>query len=114
MKHSFIVKDRADSGDHQEAFYLAQTGRPGPVVIDIPKDMTNPAEKFEYSYPKKVKLRSYNPAVRGHSGQIRKALDLLVEARRPIVYSGGGVIMGGAARQLTDLCRSWAYRSPIP
>lgn len=106
VKHSFIVKDPREIPEIiKKAFYLAQTGRPGPVVIDIPKDMTNPAEKFEYSYPKKVKLRSYNPAVRGHSGQIRKALDLLVEARRPIVYSGGGVIMGGAARQLTDLCK---------
>ena len=104
VKHSFIVKDPREIPEIvKKAFYLAQTGRPGPVVIDIPKDMTNPAEKFEYSYPKKVKLRSYNPAVRGHSGQIRKALDLLVEARRPIIYSGGGVIMGGAARQLTDL-----------
>src|SRR5690554_7044792 len=106
VKHSFIVKDPREIPETiAKAYYVAQTGRPGPVVIDIPKDMTNPAEKFEYSYPKKVKLRSYNPAVRGHSGQIRKALDLLVEARRPIVYSGGGVIMGGAARQLTDLCK---------
>jgi len=89
----------------KKAFYIAQSGRPGPVVVDIPKDMTNPAEKFEYSYPKKVKLRSYNPAVRGHSGQIRKALDLLVEAKRPIIYSGGGVILGGGSAQLTELVR---------
>lgn len=106
VKHSFMIKDPREIPEViKKAFYIAQTGRPGPVVVDIPKDMTNPAEKFEYSYPKKVKLRSYNPAVRGHSGQIRKALDLLVEAKRPIIYSGGGVILGGAAAQLTELAR---------
>ncbi|MFN3581334.1 MAG: acetolactate synthase 3 large subunit [Pseudomonas sp.] len=106
VKHSFMIKDPREIPEViKKAFYIAQSGRPGPVVVDIPKDMTNPAEKFEYSYPKKVKLRSYNPAVRGHSGQIRKALDLLVEAKRPIIYSGGGVILGGAAAQLTELAR---------
>ncbi|WP_028615126.1 acetolactate synthase 3 large subunit [Halopseudomonas pelagia] len=106
VKHSFMIKDPRDIPEViKKAFYIAQSGRPGPVVVDIPKDMTNPAEKFEYSYPKKVKLRSYNPAVRGHSGQIRKALDLMVEAKRPIIYSGGGVILGGAAAQLTELAR---------
>lgn len=106
VKHSFMIKDPREIPEViKKAFYIAQSGRPGPVVVDIPKDMTNPAEKFEYSYPKKVKLRSYNPAVRGHSGQIRKALDLLVEAKRPIIYSGGGVILGGASAQLTDLAR---------
>lgn len=106
VKHSFIIKDPREIPEViKKAFYIAQTGRPGPVVIDIPKDMTNPAEKFEYSYPKKVKLRSYNPAVRGHSGQIRKALELIAEAKRPIIYAGGGVILGGAATQLTELGR---------
>ncbi len=106
VKHSFIIKDPREIPEViKKAFYIAETGRPGPVVIDIPKDMTNPAEKFEYSYPKKVKLRSYNPAVRGHSGQIRKALDLIAEAKRPIIYAGGGVILGQAAAQLTDLGR---------
>ncbi|UAW97943.1 acetolactate synthase 3 large subunit [Halopseudomonas nanhaiensis] len=106
VKHSFIIKDPREIPEViKKAFYIAETGRPGPVVIDIPKDMTNPAEKFEYSYPKKVKLRSYNPAVRGHSGQIRKALDLIAEAKRPIIYAGGGVILGKAATQLTELGR---------
>lgn len=106
VKHSFMIKDPREIPEViKKAFYIAQSGRPGPVVVDIPKDMTNPTEKFEYSYPKKVKLRSYNPAVRGHSGQIRKALDLMVEAKRPIIYSGGGVILGGAAVQLTELAR---------
>ncbi|MHA5870235.1 acetolactate synthase 3 large subunit, partial [Pseudomonas aeruginosa] len=78
---------------------------PGPVVVDIPKDMGDPTQKFEYSYPKKVKLRSYSPAVRGHSGQIRKAAEMLLAAKRPVVYSGGGVIMGNAAAPLTELAQ---------
>ena len=107
VKHSFMVKDPRDIPEIiKKAFYLAQTGRPGPVVVDIPKDMTNPADKFEYSYPKKVKLRSYNPATRGHSGQIRKAVEMMLAAKRPIVYSGGGVILGGASPQLTELVQA--------
>ena len=107
VKHSFMVKDPRDIPEIiKKAFYLAQTGRPGPVVVDIPKDMTNPADKFEYSYPKKVKLRSYNPATRGHSGQIRKAVEMMLAAKRPIVYSGGGVILGGASPQLTELVKA--------
>jgi len=107
VKHSFMVKDPREIPEIiKKAFYLAQSGRPGPVVIDIPKDMTNPADKFEYSYPKKVKLRSYNPATRGHSGQIRKAVEMLLEAKRPVMYSGGGVILGGASRPLTELARA--------
>jgi acetolactate synthase-1/2/3 large subunit len=106
VKHSFMIKDPREIPEIiKKAFYIAQSGRPGPVVVDIPKDMTSPAEKFEYSYPKKIKLRSYNPAVRGHSGQIRKALELMVEAKRPIIYTGGGVILGGASAQLTELVR---------
>ncbi|AQZ93563.1 acetolactate synthase 3 large subunit [Halopseudomonas phragmitis] len=106
VKHSFIIKDPREIPEViKKAFYLAQTGRPGPVVVDIPKDMTNPADKFEYSYPKKVKLRSYNPALRGHTGQIRKAMELVAAAKRPIIYAGGGVIMGGAAKQLTELAK---------
>lgn len=107
VKHSFMVKDPREIPEIiKKAFYLAQSGRPGPIVIDIPKDMTNPADKFEYSYPKKVKLRSYNPATRGHSGQIRKAVEMLLEAKRPVMYSGGGVILGGASRPLTELARA--------
>ncbi|HDY98555.1 MAG TPA: acetolactate synthase 3 large subunit [Pseudomonas sabulinigri] len=108
VKHSFMIKDPRDIPETiKKAFYLAQTGRPGPVVVDIPKDMGNPADKFEYSYPKKVKLRSYNPATRGHSGQIRKAVEMMLAARRPIIYSGGGVILGGASSQLTELVKSF-------
>ncbi len=107
VKHSFMVKDPREIPEViKKAFYLAQTGRPGPVVIDIPKDMTNPADKFEYSYPKKVKLRSYNPATRGHSGQIRKAVEMLLAAKRPVMYSGGGVVLGGASRPLTELAQA--------
>ncbi|WP_421682096.1 acetolactate synthase 3 large subunit [Stutzerimonas urumqiensis] len=106
VKHSFMIKHASEIPEvMKKAFYLAQSGRPGPVVVDIPKDMTNPAEKFEYVYPKKAKLRSYSPAVRGHSGQIRKAAELLLSSKRPIVYSGGGVIMGGASAQLTELAK---------
>lgn len=107
VKHSFMVKDPREIPEIiKKAFYLAQSGRPGPVVVDIPKDMTNPADKFEYSYPKKVKLRSYNPATRGHSGQIRKAVEMMLAAKRPVIYSGGGVVLGGASRPLTELAKA--------
>ena len=106
VKHSFLVKSARDIPEIvKKAFFIASTGRPGPVVIDVPKDVTNPAEKFEYHYPEKVKLRSYTPALRGHAGQIKKAVQLLLSARRPVVYSGGGVILGGASQQLSDLAR---------
>lgn len=106
VKHSFMIKHPSEIPEVlKKAFYIAESGRPGPVVVDIPKDMTNPGEKYEYVYPKKVKLRSYGPAVRGHSGQIRKAAEMLLAAKRPVVYSGGGVIMGNAAAPLTELAR---------
>ncbi len=106
VKHSFLVKNAADiPAIVKKAFHIASTGRPGPVVIDIPKDITNPVDKFEYNYPDKVKLRSYSPAVRGHAGQIRKAVQLLIGAKRPIIYAGGGVILGRASAQLTELAR---------
>jgi len=106
VKHSFIVQHPAQIPEIvKKAFYIAESGRPGPVVIDIPKDMGDPTQKYEYHYPQKVKLRSYSPAVRGHSGQIRKALDLLLSARRPILYSGGGIITGHAAEPLTALAK---------
>ncbi|MCL7461996.1 acetolactate synthase 3 large subunit [Pseudomonas sp. NW5] len=106
VKHSFIIKHPSEIPEVlKKAFHIAETGRPGPVVVDIPKDMTNPAEKFEYVYPKKVKLRSYGPATRGHSGQIRKAAEMLLAAKRPVMYAGGGVIMGNASAQLTELAR---------
>ncbi|TBU79892.1 acetolactate synthase 3 large subunit [Pseudomonas daroniae] len=107
VKHSFIIKHPSEIPEViKKAFYLAESGRPGPVVVDIPKDMGDPTQKFEYSYPKKVKLRSYSPAVRGHSGQIRKAAEMLIAAKRPIIYSGGGVILGGASAHLTELARA--------
>lgn len=104
VKHSFQVRHASEiPAIIKKAFYIAASGRPGPVVVDIPKDATNPAEKFAYEYPEKVKLRSYQPPTRGHSGQIRKAIDELVVARRPVIYSGGGVIQGNAASLLTEL-----------
>jgi acetolactate synthase-1/2/3 large subunit len=106
VKHSFMIKHASEIPEVlKKAFYLAESGRPGPVVVDIPKDMTNPAEKFEYIYPKKAKLRSYSPAVRGHSGQIRKAVEMLLAAKRPVIYAGGGVILGHGSAQLTELAR---------
>lgn len=106
VKHSFLVKDARDiPATVKKAFHIASTGRPGPVVIDVPKDITNPTDKFEYHYPEKVKMRSYTPAQRGHAGQIKKAVQLLLAAKRPIIYAGGGVILGNASQQLTDLAR---------
>ncbi|WP_339668906.1 acetolactate synthase 3 large subunit [Dasania marina] len=107
VKHSFLVRKASDIPvTIKKAFYLASTGRPGPVVIDIPKDITNPAEKFEYHYPDKIKLRSYTPTVKGHSGQIKKAVKLLMSGKRPVIYSGGGVIQGNASDYLTALARA--------
>lgn len=106
VKHSFMVRHASEIPEiMRKAFYIAESGRPGPVVIDIPKDTCNPAEKFEYVFPKQVKLRSYNPVQRGHSGQIRKAAELLLSAKRPVICSGGGVILGFASAQLTELAR---------
>ncbi len=110
VKHSFSVRNAADIPDIvKKAFFIATTGRPGPVLIDIPKDQTAPSVKFPYEYPKKVKMRSYNPAVRGHAGQIRKAVDLLLEAKRPVIYSGGGVVQGEACAQLTELAHMLGF-----
>lgn len=104
VKHSFQVRHASEIPMIvKKAFYIASTGRPGPVVIDISKDMTNPAEKFPYEYPDKVKLRSYLPPGRGHAGQIRKAIDELLLAKRPIIYAGGGVVQGNASHHLTEL-----------
>lgn len=106
VKHSFMVKCAEDIPVMmKKAFHIATTGRPGPVVIDIPKDFTRPDQKFEYVYPKTVKLRSYSPAQRGHTGQIKKAARLLLSAKRPVIYAGGGVIMGEACDLLTQLAK---------
>lgn len=104
VKHSFSVTRPEDIPELvAKAFYIASTGRPGPVVIDIPKDMTQPNERYEYVYPKKVKMRSYTPPLRGHSGQIKKAVDLLMKAKRPVIYAGGGVIIDGSSDKLRTL-----------
>ncbi len=106
VKHSFLVKDQRDIPSIvKKAFHIASTGRPGPVVIDVPKDITNPVDKFDYEYPSKVKIRSYTPASKGHTGQIKKAVQLLLTARRPVIYAGGGVVQGNASAQLTELAQ---------
>lgn len=108
VKHNFLVKDVNDLAETvKKAFYVATTGRPGPVVVDIPKDVT--AEKAEYHYPKRVKMRSYNPVVKGNKRQIQKAVDLMVSAKRPMVYTGGGVILDRGAKQLTDLVKKLRF-----
>ncbi len=110
VKHSFQIRHASEiPGVVKKAFYIAASGRPGPVVIDIPKDCTNPNEKFDYEYPAKVKLRSYTPPGRGHSGQIKKAVDELLAAKRPVIYAGGGVVQGNSAHLLTELVRTLGY-----
>ncbi|MCB1699239.1 MAG: acetolactate synthase 3 large subunit [Pseudomonadales bacterium] len=110
VKHSFMVKRAEDIPLMiKKAFYIASTGRPGPVVVDIPKDITRPDEKFEYRYPDSVKMRSYAPAQRGHTGQIKKAAKLLLSAKRPVIYAGGGVVQGEGSELLTRLARELNY-----
>ena len=110
VKHSFMVKSAEEIPTiMKKAFYIAASGRPGPVVIDIPKDLTRPDEKFEYSYPASVKIRSYAPAQRGHTGQVKKAAKLLLSAKRPVIYAGGGVIQGEGSELLTRLARELNY-----
>ncbi len=110
VKHSFQVRHASEIPEIiKKAFYIASTGRPGPVVVDIPKDATNPAEKFAYVYPDSVKMRSYQPATRGHSGQIRKAIDELITAKNPVIYAGGGVVQGNASEYLTELAHLLGY-----
>ncbi|WP_110648574.1 acetolactate synthase 3 large subunit [Salinicola peritrichatus] len=110
VKHSFSIKHPSEiPAVLKKAFYLASTGRPGPVVVDIPKDMTAPTERYEYVYPKKVKIRSYNPVTRGHSGQIKKAVDMMLKARRPVFYTGGGIVTGRASEALTDLVQRLGF-----
>ena len=110
VKHSYLVKRAADIPRIvKEAFYIASSGRPGPVVIDVPKDTTDPNERFDYDYPASVSLRSYAPAVRGHRGQIKKAAQALLNAKRPVIYSGGGVVQGDAAAELATLAKQLGY-----
>ena len=108
VKHNFLVKDVRDLAiTLKKAFYIAKTGRPGPVLVDIPKDITN--QKCEFEYPKTIAMRSYNPVVKGHSGQIKKAVQMLLEAKRPMIYAGGGVILSDAAERLVKLARTLGY-----
>lgn len=110
VKHNFLVKDVTKLAETiKKAFYVASTGRPGPVVVDVPKDITDPNIKVPYKYPRKISMRSYNPAVEGHKGQIKKAVEVLVAAQRPMIYSGGGVILGEASHELTELTRALGY-----
>lgn len=103
VKHNFLVKDVRDLAlTVKKAFHIARTGRPGPVVVDLPKDVTFNRAPWT-GYPETVRMRSYNPVRKGHSGQIRKALGLLLEAKRPYIYVGGGVISAGACEQLREL-----------
>jgi acetolactate synthase-1/2/3 large subunit len=105
VKHNFLVKDVKDiASTLKKAFYIAKTGRPGPVVVDIPKDIT--ANYAEFIYPSTVEMRSYTPVTKGHSGQIKKAVKLLLEAERPMVYTGGGLVLGDAAEHLIKLVRA--------
>ena len=110
VKHSFLVRSIEEIPSvMKKAFHIAKTGRPGPVVVDVPKDMTAPTEKRAFEYPETVKLRSYTPALKGHPGQIRKALDLLLEAKRPVIYAGGGVVLGDASAELVALAKRLGY-----
>ena len=106
VKHSFMIKDPQEIPETiKKAFYIASTGRPGPVVIDIPKDMVNPANKFAYEYPKEMALRSYNPTIQGHKGQIKRALKTLMVAKKPVLYVGGGVISAECSNELVDFAK---------
>jgi len=110
VKHNFLVKDLNKLAETlKKAFYVATTGRPGPVLIDIPKDITAPQIKIPYSYPKNIKMRSYSPTVKGHQRQIIKAIDLLLSAKRPMIYSGGGVVLGNASEELRALVRKLGF-----
>ena len=106
VKHSFLVRTASEIPETiKKAFYIATTGRPGPVVVDIPKDVTDPTNLFDYSYPETVTMRSYSPATRGHTGQIKKAIKLLAKCERPMIYAGGGVVQGDASGQLIEMTR---------
>ena len=104
VKHNFLVKDAKDiASTLKKAFYLAKSGRPGPVLVDIPKDVSN--QKVEFSYPAAVSIRSYHPEKHGEVSQIKRAAHLLIEAKRPMIYAGGGVVLADASKQLTELVR---------
>ena len=108
VKHNFLVKDIKDLAETmKKAFYVASSGRPGPVVVDVPKDVTGQSAKF--SYPKEISMRSYNPVSKGHMGQIKKAVELILSAKQPMIYTGGGVILGEGCSQLVEFSQKLGY-----
>ncbi len=112
VKHSFLIKSAEEIPETiKKAFYIAASGRPGPVVIDFPKDTVNPALKFPYHYPESVSLRSYNPTLQGHKGQIKKALSKLVAAKKPVFYIGGGAINANCSAEIIELAE--ALKLPV-
>lgn len=107
VKHNFLVKSVGDIAETmRKAFYLATSGRPGPVIVDIPKDITEPSVKVPYEYPSEISMRSYTPPISGDIGQIIEAVKLIQDAKRPVIYSGGGVVLGEGSSQLRELCRT--------
>ena len=110
VKHSFMIKSAQDIPQVvKKAFYIATSGRPGPVVIDIPKDTTNPTDTVPYEYPDELAMRSYNPVIKGHTGQIKKAVSMMMEAERPMIYAGGGVVQGNGSDELTRLTQMLGF-----
>ncbi len=108
VKHNILVKDVKDVATAvKKAFFIATTGRPGPVLVDLPKDVT--AARCEYEYPKSVTMRSYNPVVKGHPGQIKRAVEMLLDAKRPMIYTGGGIVLGEASKSLTEFVQLLGY-----
>ncbi len=108
VKHNFLVKNVEDlASTIKKAFYVATTGRPGPVVVDLPKDIT--ADSCEYEYPDRVDMRSYKPVLKGHTGQIKRAVDLIATAKKPMIYSGGGAILANADKELTVFTRNLGF-----
>jgi acetolactate synthase-1/2/3 large subunit len=106
VKHSFLVTKAEDiASTIAKAYYIASTGRPGPVVVDIPKDVTEPNHKVLYEFPSDVKMRSYQPSDKGHRGQIKRAVKTLLDAKRPVIYTGGGIVIDNASEQLTAVAR---------
>ncbi|MBL1458237.1 MAG: acetolactate synthase 3 large subunit [Methylophaga sp.] len=110
VKHNFLVKDINDLAETiKKAFYVATTGRPGPVVVDVPKDITDPNIKIPYVYPQSVQMRSYQPVTKGHPGQIKRAVELILTAKKPMIYTGGGVVLGNAAEPLRTFVSTLGY-----
>ena len=110
VKHNFLVKRSEDLAETlRKAFHVATTGRPGPVVVDIPKNTTDPNIKIDYEYPGEVQMRSYQPVVKAQPGEISRAIDLILSARRPMIYTGGGVVLSNADAELIEFTRKLGY-----